>query len=121
MEDRQSSDSGSFTTGFTLGIFAGALGYFLFGTKDGNSMRQKIAREWEQAKEKLIEEDGLETSVVTLRDLALNAKKHVLDVLDGMASEQRAPRASARRDATSKEDVKSAKSPRKKKQLFKGV
>ncbi len=48
-------DQGNFLTGFTFGLFAGAAGYFLFGTEKGEQLRLQLAEEWEQAKLDLAE------------------------------------------------------------------
>jgi len=55
-------DQGNFLTGFTFGLFAGALGYFLFGTPKGETMRAQIAEEWEQAKDELAQSGTLESN-----------------------------------------------------------
>lgn len=46
-------DSGSFLTGFAVGLFAGAFGYFLFATDQGQSVRQELIKEWQLANQKL--------------------------------------------------------------------
>lgn len=55
MSDEQ---QGSFIGGLALGMFAGAAGFFLFGTKDGSKFRQKIDKEWQEAKA-CLEKDGV--------------------------------------------------------------
>jgi len=55
MSDEQ---QGSFIGGLALGMFAGAAGFFLFGTKDGAKTRLKIEKEWQEAKATL-EKDGI--------------------------------------------------------------
>jgi len=47
MSDRE---SGSFSTGFTLGLLAGAAGYFIFGTHKGKQVREKLSVKWQDAK-----------------------------------------------------------------------
>lgn len=37
------NDQGSFLTGFSLGLFAGAFGYLLFGTDRGKKIRVSAA------------------------------------------------------------------------------
>lgn len=49
---------GSFLGGLAVGLFAGAAGYFLFATKDGEQMRKKVEHEWQSAKESLAK-DGI--------------------------------------------------------------
>lgn len=46
----QQDDQGSFLTGFTLGIFAGAAGYYLFATDKGKKLRTELNQEWQQAR-----------------------------------------------------------------------
>lgn len=46
---REDQDQGSFLTGFTLGLFAGAAGLYLFGTEKGKSVRQRLTSEWQAA------------------------------------------------------------------------
>ena len=65
-EDTQQS---SFTTGFTVGLFAGAAGYYLFGTKQGAQLRRQLVQDWEDAKEHLVEEGVIAHSNVSLRGL----------------------------------------------------
>lgn len=48
---KKENDSGSFTTGFMLGIVAGAVGFFAFGTSRGKGLRKRLEQEWEEAQE----------------------------------------------------------------------
>lgn len=48
---------GSFFTGFTVGLFAGAAGLFLFKTKDGKKVWDRLQNEWQAAREYLQEKD----------------------------------------------------------------
>jgi hypothetical protein len=41
---------GSFLGGFTMGLFAGAAGYFMFGTQKGKKLRERLTEEWENAR-----------------------------------------------------------------------
>lgn len=61
-------DSNSFVTGFTFGLFAGAAGYFLFGTKKGEELRRQLVIEWEEAKEHMAQEGVITHQKVSLRD-----------------------------------------------------
>ncbi len=67
-------ESGSFLTGFTVGIFAGAAGYFLFGTSRGQKMRERLAQEWNQARHEV---DNGQFSNLTIRDIISSAIKVV--------------------------------------------
>jgi len=42
-------EQGSFVSGFSIGLLAGAAGYFLFGTDKGRQIKAKLAQEWSQA------------------------------------------------------------------------
>lgn len=64
----QDPDQGNFLTGFTLGIFAGAAGFFLFGTQKGSDLREQLAAEWEAARADLAQE-GLIEQNQSLRDI----------------------------------------------------
>ncbi len=37
--------------GFSLGILAGSIGFYLFGTEEGRRLRQRLNDEWEQAQD----------------------------------------------------------------------
>lgn len=47
---RSSSGTG-FLAGLTVGVLAGVAGYYLFGTKQGQEVRRKIAQEWHEAQQ----------------------------------------------------------------------
>ncbi|MFZ5376392.1 MAG: hypothetical protein ACOZAN_01835 [Patescibacteria group bacterium] len=58
-----------FLGGFTLGVFAGAAGLFLFGTDHGKKLGQQLADEWDQAKESLADRGVIENKDVTLGEM----------------------------------------------------
>ena len=64
----QDPDQGNFLTGFTLGIFAGAAGFFLFGTQKGSDLRDQLTAEWEAAKADLVQEGVIDQNQ-SLRDI----------------------------------------------------
>ena len=74
----------SFTIGFTLGIFSGVVGYYLFGTKQGEKTREKLTEEWEQANQYLIDQGVLNknTECKNLSDFIQLAKEELLKKLD---------------------------------------
>lgn len=39
--------------GFSLGLMAGAVGYYLFGTKQGKELRTELSQEWTEAQDYL--------------------------------------------------------------------
>jgi len=59
-------EQGSFLTGFTVGMFAGATGYFFFATDKGRKLRTQLAKEWDQARFEM--GDG-QFSQISLRDI----------------------------------------------------
>lgn len=59
-----SDQEGSFLTGFTVGLFAGAAGYYLFATKKGAKLRTQLSQEWQQAQEWWQQQDHKTTSPV---------------------------------------------------------
>lgn len=55
-----SKDSGSFISGFGMGLITGAAAYFLFATEQGEQLRKKALKEWEQAQKTIAHEAGIE-------------------------------------------------------------
>jgi gas vesicle protein len=54
MADHHHTQSeGSFLTGFTVGLFAGAAGYYLFATEEGKKLRTNLVKEWDAAQAEL--------------------------------------------------------------------
>ncbi len=53
-------DSGSFVTGFGMGLVTGAAAYFLFATEQGKELRNRVLEEWESAEETITKEAGVE-------------------------------------------------------------
>lgn len=37
--------------GFSLGLLAGAVGFYFFGTEEGQQLRKKLSHEWDQAQD----------------------------------------------------------------------
>ncbi len=74
----------SFTTGFALGLFSGVVGYYLFGTKQGEKTRKKIASEWENAHQHLVDEGVLKENLdfENLGEFLHAAKDELLKKLD---------------------------------------
>ncbi|MBD3279376.1 MAG: hypothetical protein GF390_01550 [Candidatus Pacebacteria bacterium] len=64
-------NQGSFLTGFSLGLFAGAAGFFLFATQDGRKTQKRLAAEWAQAKDKLAAEGLIEDPEASFKELLL--------------------------------------------------
>lgn len=79
----QEDSHGSFLNGFTIGLFAGAMGYFLFATDKGQKVRKQLNTEWEKAKKELEDSGKIEKGKGTLRDffgeIAENFQSKVLE------------------------------------------
>lgn len=101
-------DSGSFLTGFTLGMFAGAASLFLFGTERGNKVRSRMAEEWEEAKEYLEEEGVIEKGKTTIRDVF----KSVVDNIQQRQSEAKKAKPKAKPQTIAKKPT-SKSAPKK--------
>ncbi|MBW7955558.1 YtxH domain-containing protein [Patescibacteria group bacterium] len=56
-------DQSNFVAGFSLGLLAGAAGYFLFATEKGAKMRKQLVQEWESAQDYLLKEGALPNKV----------------------------------------------------------
>ncbi|MBU0576078.1 hypothetical protein KJ654_00240 [Patescibacteria group bacterium] len=80
----EKNNQGSFTTGFTLGIFAGVAGYYLFGTKQGEKTRKRLVAEWEQAHQHLVDQGivSTKTEYKNLGEFLQIAKNEFLKQLD---------------------------------------
>ncbi len=70
-------DQGSFVGGFTLGMFAGAVGYFLFATEKGRKIKKDLAQEWEVARKTLPDRGEGLASFATIRDLLMHVKQRI--------------------------------------------
>lgn len=58
----------SFIGGFSLGLLAGATGFFLFATDRGKQVRQKINLVWQEASEDLSAQGFIDDPQESLRD-----------------------------------------------------
>jgi len=63
----EDTEQTSFMTGFTVGLFAGATGYFLFATKQGAQLRRQLLKDWEDAKQHLVKEGVIEHENISFR------------------------------------------------------
>jgi len=109
-----SENQGNFLTGFTIGLFAGAGGYFIFGTKKGDQVRQQLMKEWEKAKSDLVKQGVIEEGK-SLRELLYEVVEK-LD--DGETTNQKDPSASLRMKKTK---TKKPAAPGETKKKFKGI
>lgn len=83
LPDHSSPDSqGSFLNGFTVGLFAGAAGYFLFSTKKGESFRKLVSSEWDQAKHSLADAGVIDSPAMTVRECIVSVVSTVAKQID---------------------------------------
>lgn len=73
LDDRTQVQHNSFATGFTLGVLTGAAGYFFFATDRGIRLRHQLLKEWDIAKERLVEEGVIEHQQVPFRHFLQDA------------------------------------------------
>jgi gas vesicle protein len=66
----EQADHGSFLTGFTIGLFAGAAGYFLFATDKGEKARKALSKEWQEAQQSWFTSQEVGPGTSSLRELA---------------------------------------------------
>jgi gas vesicle protein len=111
---QDTNNSSSFITGFTVGLFAGAAGYFLFGTKEGAKVRKQLVEDWEEAKEHLVEEGVLEHPEISLREFFRNVIDQAVNRTEEI-EERLLPDEDGRRSKTASARKKDSK------KRFKGV
>jgi gas vesicle protein len=125
----QQKESGSFLTGFTLGLLAGAVGHFLFTTDRGEKVRKSLMEEWKIAKKEIekaktkstvenIEEatEKMKEASVSLRDMAKKAANYVVTKVEELDDE--GPKKTKKK---SSEKKTTAKKSATKKKTFSGV
>lgn len=61
-------DSGSFFSGFTIGLFAGAVGYYLFASEKGSKLVKKVSKEWEKAQKELPVKSGKSVAKTSIKE-----------------------------------------------------
>jgi hypothetical protein len=124
-------DQGSFLTGFTVGLFAGAAGYFLFGTDRGEKVRSTLQDEWEEAKDKLVDQGVIRDKSVTLREVVretVSRAARSAGVVEVVGKTKKSSKAASKKSAaksktsTAKSKVSAVKSlPKQASKKFKGV
>lgn len=80
MADR---DQGSFIGGFTIGMFAGALGYFLFATNKGKKIKTELVKEWTAARTHMPDRGEGMTQFASFRDVLT----HIRDQIESSTTE----------------------------------
>jgi gas vesicle protein len=70
-EQRRSGGSQAtpFLTGFSVGLFVGAAGYYLYATERGKKLREHVADEWKTAKVELAKGGVIHDANVSMREL----------------------------------------------------
>lgn len=100
-----------------LGLFAGVVGYYLFGTKQGEESRRKISLEWEKAQDHLVEQgvlgDGDQFKNLNLNEIIQKFKDELLKKLEIEPIEEPKKTKSSRKKRTYQR--------KKKQKQFKGV
>jgi gas vesicle protein len=101
-------DQGSFLTGFTVGLFAGAAGFFFFGTDQGRRVKTQLAREWQLARNTLPERgsgminyDSVSDIIRSVGTAILSSEKEGRDKVQAQAN-QRSKRTAAVKKTTAK-------------------
>ena len=71
-QDGESTGSASsFLPGFTMGLLAGAAGYYLFATEEGQQVRERLNEEWERAKAEMVAQGVLSPGEGSLRQFLM--------------------------------------------------
>jgi len=91
----EKNDHSSFAPGFMLGLFSGVVGYYLFGTKQGEKTRKRLSVEWEKAQQHLADQGVLGKNIKysSLGDLVRLAKNELLKKLEVEPAEPKKDRA----------------------------
>ncbi len=106
---KSSHDQGSFLTGFTFGLFAGAAGYFMFGTQKGKKLREKLADEWENARS----EAGDSLPNMSWREMLRSLVKSFQDQADAEVDKPQAKKAVKPAPKDTKSKFKGVEPPRR--------
>lgn len=78
----ENNSTQSFSAGFSLGLLAGVVSYYLFGTKEGQSLRVKINTEWKKGRNHFIKNNILDSKIESLADFFNSLKDQVYQVLE---------------------------------------
>ena len=76
-EDQHSS--GNFFTGLMFGAIAGAASYFFLKTEEGKKARQRLAEEWEKAKEDMAKSGAIEDVTKSLPEQVQHTIEHIVE------------------------------------------
>ncbi|MCC6711561.1 MAG: YtxH domain-containing protein [Candidatus Pacebacteria bacterium] len=100
----------NFMTGFSVGLAAGAAGMYLFGTDEGEELREELKAHWKEAVSDLLAEGTIETAEQDMWQLF----KDILNKAAGEVEENNP-------ELTAKQKINQQNRSNKKKNLFKGV
>ncbi|MEO8581345.1 MAG: hypothetical protein ABI425_02060 [Patescibacteria group bacterium] len=108
-EDKQTS--GNFFSGLMFGAIAGAASYFFLKTEEGKKARQKLAEEWEKAKEEMAKSGAIEDATKSLPETVQHTIEHIIE-----------PKRLVKTTTIKRAPVKRMEAPKKKEtKKFKGV
>lgn len=84
MTEKTVTQHADFTQGFALGLLAGVVGFFIFGTQEGKELREKLTDEWEDARDFLQEQGLLKTpeQIETFSQILRTAKQSLAKTLE---------------------------------------
>lgn len=104
-------EQGSFIAGFSLGLFAGAAAYFLFGTERGGKIRKELVQEWDKAKKTMVADGAISDVQISLREFLQTLAQDIFNssLPTEIISPTRSRRGSARSAAARKAKRGSAK------------
>jgi gas vesicle protein len=88
-------ESGSFISGFGMGLVTGAAAYFLFATEQGKQLRKRAFEEWDVAQATITKEVGIEIPK-DLRQLMKEAVGFFAEGIQEIESLQRSSRSTQR-------------------------
>lgn len=80
MNEEESQHQSPFFGGFALGVVAGAIGYYLLGTEEGQKVKAKVVKEWQHTRDdllKMAQDNGVRVKPISLRALMVNGLKEL--------------------------------------------
>ncbi len=98
---------GSFPVGFALGLFAGAVGYLLKTSPDGEEVRSFLQKEWSKAHEQLKTQHGYKGSVSQLNQVLSELFSYYAPPIQHSSSEKKSLPLSSKKQTTEAKTKKS--------------